>query len=58
MCLMLFGILHFGNEHTHATRVTAGLDLFFSDKDVVKPVNLSRAQKEQYPKLCVLIQQH
>lgn len=32
-CLTLFGILHLANEHTHATRVTASLDLFFSGKE-------------------------
>lgn len=32
-CLTLFGILHLANKHTHATRVTAGLDLFFSHKE-------------------------
>lgn len=32
-CLTLVSILHLANEHTHATRGTAGLDLLFSAKE-------------------------
>lgn len=32
-CLMLFSVFHLANEHTHATRVTDGLELLFSGKE-------------------------